>query len=329
MTVQEHIREVRLGARMLTQRLRPTPERVGWLVGSGRSGTTWLASLINADATMREVFEPVHALHVPHMAGGPEHPYLRPGQPIDPWTSWQANVFDGRHITRRTDRDNVGRNPANARSLLVKDVFACGMVAAVLEAHPHVAPALVMRHPVAVALSKQAHRDWLWTWTPGAFLSQPELVEDHLGPWVDSLARMDREGSEMAKLVAVWAVLQRVALRSAPANRMPILHYETAVLDPWRAMQALREHPAWEGMITAGEPEVEAAAQRVSFVSKSAQPQALPNPTRWTTKVDGAAVHECNVVLRELGMEGWHDDKGLPVPEVIQAWRDAQTPPRA
>ena len=38
---------------------------VGWMVGSGRSGTTWLASLINADHTMREVFEPVHPLFFP------------------------------------------------------------------------------------------------------------------------------------------------------------------------------------------------------------------------------------------------------------------------
>lgn len=329
MTVQEHIREMRLSARVLTQRFRPAPERVGWLVGSGRSGTTWLASLINADATMREMFEPVHALHVPHMAGGPEHPYLRPARPEEPWTSWQAGVFAGQHITRRTDRDNVGRNPANARTLLVKDVFACGMVGAALEAHPHVAPALVMRHPVAVALSKQAHREWLWTWTPGAFLSQPELVEDHLSPWVDTLKRIDREGSELAKLVAVWAVLQRVALRSAPSKRLPILHYETAVLDPWGAMRALGKHPAWKGMITASETQVMAAAERVSFVSKSAQPQSLPNPTRWTTKVGEADVQECHAVLKDLGVEGWHDEKGLPVPEVIQAWREAQTPPRA
>lgn len=329
MTVQEHIRELRLGMRMLSHRFRPAPERVGWLVGSGRSGTTWLASLINADATMREMFEPVHALHVPHMIGGPEHPYLRPGQQEEPWASWQAQVFNGRYITQRTDRDNVGRNPANAQTLLVKDVFACGMVGAVLENHPSVAPALVMRHPIAVALSKQAHRDWLWTWTPAAFLRQPKLVEDHLGDWVDSLTRIDREGSELAKLVAVWAVLQYVALSANSTHRMPILHYETAVLDPWAAMQGLREHPAWDGMITASEDQVMAAAQRLSFVSKSTKPQSLPNPTRWRTYVEEAVVRECNAVLKTFGMEGWHDDEGLPAPEVIQAWRNAHAPPLA
>ena len=131
--------------------------------------------------------------YVPLMKGGADHPYFRPGELPVEWRTWQSEVFSGRHITKRTDRDNVGRNPAGARKLLVKDVFACGLIAANVAAHPDVAPALVMRHPIAVALSKQAHSDWLWTWSPEAFFTQSSWVEDHLGPHVDALTRVARE----------------------------------------------------------------------------------------------------------------------------------------
>ena len=137
--MQEHVREIQLGLRMATQSFRARPQRVGWLVGSGRSGTTWLSSLLNADNTMREVFEPVHKLHAPLMSRSHEHPYFRAGSTPEDWKKWQSDVFEGKYITRRTDRDNVGKNPAGARKLLVKDVFACGMIAANLDAHPEVA----------------------------------------------------------------------------------------------------------------------------------------------------------------------------------------------
>ena len=325
--MQEHVREVQLGLRLATQSFRARPQRVGWLVGSGRSGTTWLSSLLNADKTMREVFEPVHKLHAPLMSRSHEHPYFRAGSTPEAWKKWQSDVFEGRYITRRTDRDNVGKNPAGARKLLVKDVFACGMIAANLAAHPEVAPALIMRHPIAVALSKRAHANWLWTWSPESFLEQPQWVEDHLAMHVDVLEQVAREGSVLEKLVAVWAILQRSALRSAPPEAMPILHYESTVLDPWTSVSALAEHPAWKGILTAEKRQVCAAAKKVSFVSKSTDAKAVLNSARWMTEVTPEERTACECVLEKMGVAGWHDDKGLPMPDVIQVWREAQIPP--
>ena len=329
MKLQELAREAQLSWRLATQGFRPKPKRVGWLVGSGRSGTTWISSLLNADASMREVFEPIHVLHSPLMSKGPEHPYFRPDQVPRAWRKWQQDVFEGRYITRRTDQDNLGRNPANAGKLLIKDVFACGMVAANLANLSAVAPALIMRHPIAVALSKKAHKHWFWTWSPEVFLGQSEWVEDHLFRHKDFLTRTAKEGSVLEKLVAVWAVLQATTLRSAPATALPILHYESTVIDPWLSVKSLSKHPSWEGMLTASEEQVLAAAQRASFVSKSADASRFPDPTNWTSKVTPAERRACERVLDEMGMAGWHDAQGLPVSEAIQDWRDAQRPPLA
>ena len=99
MTFEEWTREARLRARVAFQPWRRAPESVGWMVGSGRSGTTWLSSLLNADCTMREVFEPVHVLHVERMKGGATHPAYAE----DPtWNAWLADVF--RDVTSPEER---------------------------------------------------------------------------------------------------------------------------------------------------------------------------------------------------------------------------------
>lgn len=323
MTFEEWTREAMLRARLTFQPWRRAPKSAGWMVGSGRSGTTWLSSLLNADCTMREVFEPVHVLHVEQMKGGATHPAYAE----DPmWDAWLAGVFRGRYITRRTDRDNVGRNPAGARKLLVKDVFATGLLSA--PAAQGVSKLLVMRHPLAVALSKQAHRHWHWAWSTQEFLDQPGWRDGMLSPWVEMLTKVDREGTEMERLVAVWAVIQRISLMSLSAEELPVIHYERAVQDPWGEVVALKENRGWNELISASEYEVMAAAGRVSFVSKSTDTTALPNPTRWMQSVQAEDRVRAERMLDQLGMADWHDDRGMPVPEAIQAWREAHVPPR-
>ncbi len=50
-----------------------------WLIGDGRSGTTWVSSLINFDSHYREMFEPFHPAMVGEMDFLLPHQYVRPG----------------------------------------------------------------------------------------------------------------------------------------------------------------------------------------------------------------------------------------------------------
>lgn len=149
-----------------------------------------------------------------------------------------------------------------------------------------------------------------------------------LSPWVEMLTKVDREGTELERLVAVWAVIQRISLMSLSAEELPVIHYERAVQDPWGEVVALKENRGWNELISASEYEVMAAAGRVSFVSKSTDTNALPNPTRWMQSVQAEDRVRAERMLDQLGMAGWHDDRGMPFPEAIQAWREAHAPPR-
>ena len=91
-----------------------------WLVGDGRSGTTWVSSLINHDGTRREMFEPFHPYLIPQVAPFQPHQYLRGGADYPAIYAVAQRIFSGRFCHPRTDqRQRIGRH----QGLLVKDIF--------------------------------------------------------------------------------------------------------------------------------------------------------------------------------------------------------------
>ncbi len=324
MTVQEHIQSVRLAWRRLTQRWRRPPVGVAWLVGSGRSGTTWMASLLNAEGDARELFEPMHVMHTPWMAGGATHPYV--DLLDDGLVRWFDGVFSGRHITSRTDRDNVGERPANATRLIVKDVFASLLAGPVSRMFPDVAVAVVMRHPSAVVASKQAHDTWHWQREVQPFLDDGRLMEDHLWPYEEALQTW-ANGSEWERLVAVWCVLHVVLFRSLDQD-VPVLHYERVVQDPTALVHALHAHDAWRGWPMPSTSSLQAGASKMSFVSKRTNRQAVSDPTRWLKSLSPQDVAATQRVLASFGIEDWYGPEGWPNEPAIQRWREAHHQPR-
>ena len=74
--------------------------------------------------------------------------------------------------------------------------------------------------------------------------------------------------------------------------------------------ERIRRTPFLRGIITANEEQASAAkgfhlSQKPSNLNTS-QPSALEN------KVDSPTMNECALVLKALGMEGWHNHEGVP-----------------
>ena len=94
--------------------------RVLWLIADGRSGTTWISSLINHDGSLREMFEPFHPFNREVRGFFPDR-YIRPGQRPDPIERTAREIFSGRLTNRRIDQAN---DRLWFRGLLIKDIFA-------------------------------------------------------------------------------------------------------------------------------------------------------------------------------------------------------------
>jgi hypothetical protein len=96
---------------------------------------------------------------------------------------------------------------------------------------------LLMRHPCAVARSRMAlgwdmdlhHR----------YLSQSDLVEDLLGPFV---AEMTRAGTEWERQIFAWCVENYVPLAQCDADDVHLTFYETLCLEPEIELGKICEH---------------------------------------------------------------------------------------
>ena len=100
-------------------------DKVIWLIGSGRSGTTWISSLINHRGEYREIFEPFHPSNIEcRLIGFKKHQYLRPDQQKFDLHLLAKLVFSGSYynIYDRTGNNQIWNS--KHRFLLVKDIFA-------------------------------------------------------------------------------------------------------------------------------------------------------------------------------------------------------------
>ncbi len=96
-------------------------EKKVFLFGDGRSGTTWVSSLINYDSYFREIFEPFHPEFIPEVNFLSLHTYVRPNDINLNLKHVSDFVFKGRLWNPRIDQDNI---PAIYQGLFVKDIFS-------------------------------------------------------------------------------------------------------------------------------------------------------------------------------------------------------------
>lgn len=191
------------------------------LVGSGRSGTTWLAEVIDHDRRHRLLFEPLHGRKVAEVAHFVFHSQYLPAACRDP------RFVDPLRAILRGDVHhpwvNRRRGPPGAR-LLIKTIRTHLMLGW-LQAHAPAAPLVfLLRHPCAVAASRVQLG---WGTHLEEMLGQPDLVARYLAP-VE--ARLRGLTDPFLQHVATWAIENAVALEQL---RQPVhvVHYEHLCAD--------------------------------------------------------------------------------------------------
>jgi Sulfotransferase domain len=224
-------RDFALTANYLLGRYR---KEVIWVVGDGRSGTTWLSSIINWHGRYREMFEPFHPELVPMMRSLRPFQYVRVGSLAGEFRDLVDMVFSGRLRDARVDSQTA---PHLHSGLLVKDIFAHLFVAAVLHELPAVKLVLIIRNPVDVALSKLKLRSWWWPEGPRLFLDQENLMKDYLHPFEAQIASCSSDF--VVRQVMIWAILHYVLLRQRRQFRAHVVFYESLRGSPERELTTL------------------------------------------------------------------------------------------
>ncbi|MCF1420251.1 sulfotransferase domain-containing protein [Mangrovimonas futianensis] len=209
-----------------------------WLFGSGRSGTTWVASLINHKENYRELFEPFHSSFKDLIkVNFRHHLYLRVGDLSGALDKRVIKIFSGKIYNPRVENLTSEILFGNKDSILVKDVFVNLMAHAVCEKYAQIKPVLLLRNPFAVALSKVDKGRWDWLNDPGEFLNQVNLCDDFLNPYKDYILEISKNGTPLEKHILIWAIINYVPLKQFGSNgRLCVSFYEDWVMNPQKEL---------------------------------------------------------------------------------------------
>lgn len=193
-----------------------------WLVGDGRSGTTWLANLINYQQSYRFMFEPLHPWRWRFISQANPYLYLAPQTGAE-YLPIFRQIFAGQLHDLRMDQHSPVLN--NDNGLLIKDIFGHFCLKWVDQHFPRVKKVLLLRHPFAVALSKLKlmKRGWAWLNEPYRLFAHPQLYADFLQPFAEVLQDV---ATDFEKQVLAWAILHYVTLVQLNGADVHLVFYE-------------------------------------------------------------------------------------------------------
>jgi hypothetical protein len=211
-----------------------------WVVGLGRSGTTWVSELINHKNDYRLLFEPFHPCFVECVREYPKHLYMRRDMEDENLKSFYERVFSGKI---KNERVKCFRGNYNDKIIykkkVVKDIFCCMMTDWISENFENLKKVLVLRHPCAVALSRCNHRDGKWLKDMSKLLNQDDLYDDYLHKVDDVILNAK---SFFKKQVVLWCVVNSVMLDKVTDKSTHVVFYEELVSESDKTIRKLFKH---------------------------------------------------------------------------------------
>jgi hypothetical protein len=278
-------------------------KEVTWLIGDGRSGTTWATDLINWDKRYCELNEPFHPRCVKAMRGLRLHQYIRPDDPGLAVLPAASKVFSGRLRHPRATWYNYS---LAYRGLVVKDIFANLFACWAARHFPEVKIVLLIRNPFAVALSKRKTRHWHWMTDPGEFLEQEALVEDYLKPFEDLIATAPEDFIE--RQVLIWAIIHYVPLLQFEPGQIHIVFYENLLRHPERELARLFGYlvPDSTDRMTAGAMEIRTRPSNMALDHNGLNQEPRPIG-RWRESVSAEQIERGMKILARFGLDRLYD----------------------
>lgn len=193
--------------------------------GSARSGTTWLADILSAALNGRIMFEPFNARQVRPYSQFNYFQYMRPEEENPALEAFCRQLFTGAIRNAWIDRQV---EYLNAEFRVIKAIRANLLLKWVQQRFPDMPQIFIIRHPCAV-VSSRMELGWDTDKDIEPFLSQPKLVEDFLGPHLDTIreARTDAE-----KHAVIWCVTNLIPLKQFKDGGLEVIYYENLCTQP-------------------------------------------------------------------------------------------------
>ena len=285
-------------------------KEVIWLIGDGRSGTTWVSDLINHDKSYREMFEPFHPRLIKGMNFLLPHQYIRPHDSNKQLEIIASGVFSGKFRNPRVDK---GNRSFLYKGLLIKDIFANLFSYWASLRFPKVKIILLIRNPFSVALSKYKLKNWFWVTNPLDLLEQYPLYEDYLHPFEDVIRRTSREGNFVSCQILIWSIINYVPLRQFKQGQIKLIFYEEIFFKPLYEVSKIFRfvRPSIENH------HINLDRESVNRLSRTAGPESNLSSgtspiTSWKNELTSQQIDAGLKILQCFGFAELYDDNSMP-----------------
>lgn len=212
------------------------------LSSMGRSGSTWIASLLNYSNTYREIFEPFLPVRVPEANAFEYLQYISPDSDNDIFYRAAKNILEGR-LARQVWLDSGNRKIFSHRRL-IKDIRTNLMLGWFKERFPEMKIILLIRNPFSVV---QSYMDLGWGVEPcgtrkeiDILLGQNELLNDY--PLIQQNAGKTHLNDYFESLFFFWCVFNYVPLQQMKKYSFGLTFYENYLIDPQKEIEKLYDY---------------------------------------------------------------------------------------
>ncbi len=278
----------------------PTTANSVLLAGSGRSGTTWLAELMNHRNRYRYMFEPFARRKVGACRQFNVRQYLRPEDPGEDYLASAEKVLSGQIRSRWVDSHN---RRFNCHERMIKETRGNLMLGWLHARFPEMKIVMLMRHPGAVVNSRIRLG---WDARLDEVLSQQDLIADHMEPFLTG-DTAPRDAFE--RHVFLWCMEQIVPLRQFEPGAIHTILYEHLFSDPeaqLRGLSAFLGHE-FDPAILKRIKRPSKLADRGSNVRKGHDVLG-----RWRSRLTDAQSDRLQVILRGFGLDTIYTEEAMP-----------------
>lgn len=272
------------------------------VAGTGRSGTTWLGDLITSQIRCRVMFEPFNPDLVPEYSGYNYFQYMRPADEDQALHEFARKVFSGEIRNRWVDHKNEQIFPEYR---IIKDIRTNLLLKWLHDRFPEVPILFIMRHPCAVVLSRM-ELGWATDRDIEPFLSQNDLMEDYLTPFID-LIKNARTPEE--KHAIIWSISTLVPLQQFTPGELNMVYYENLCTQPQVEIPAI--------LASIGQESTEPVSEIINRPSQttrrtSAVVNGTDKITTWKKKLSPLQIDKILRIVGAFGLGHLYGDSGLP-----------------
>ncbi len=273
-----------------------------WIIGDARSGTTWLAELVNSRSQFQFVFEPVHPRRSKEMARIELFTYRSPNQKDHKLERFFQNIFSGKVFTPGSKISEMALICPD--KILVKDIFAHLIVKWVLERVNGLKVLVLVRHPFAVALSKRKFAGGAWKEDPVSFLGDRGLYDNYLKPYKSVIRQTN---TYFEKQVAIWSIVHSVLFQQLEKDDYLLTFYEDICRQPRKELTCIMNY------LGENEDSVENALLNIDKVSKSSSQSGQrkggrENYSIWREQISEDEYEGGMKILRTFKLDGIYGD---------------------